>query len=169
MGYENASLIAIAEKAGVTTGALYHHFAHKQALFECVAETVEAKVQKDVEARIGIKAPSLALLREIVEVSVDVLAEPRANQILLIDAPAVFGLDRWRAVEARYGLGALTALVDRLANRKIIRAGSAADAARLLLSLIIEVARMANSADNPELTRKHALKFIVGALEGMRR
>jgi AcrR family transcriptional regulator len=169
LGYEAASLIAIAAQAGVTTGALYHHFANKQALFEIVAEAVEARVQKDVEARIEPQPQSVALLREIVEVSVDVLADAQANQILLIDAPAVFGLDRWREVEARYGLGALTALMTILDAHGVIRAASPADAARLLLSLIIEAARMANSADDPEVTRKHALDFVLDAIEGMQR
>jgi AcrR family transcriptional regulator len=169
LGFEGASLIAIAQQAGVTTGALYHHFANKQALFEIVAEAVEAQVQKDVEGRIEPMAPSVELLREIVEVSVDVLADPQANQILLIDAPAVFGLDRWREVEGRYGLGALTGIMTMLEAQGAIRAASPAASARLLLSLIIEAARMANSADNPEVTRKHALDFVLGALDGMRR
>ncbi len=169
LGFEGASLIAIAGQAGLTTGALYHHFANKQELFEIVAEGVEAQVQKDVQARIAPKAPSIELLREIVVVSVDVLADAQANQILLIDAPAVFGLDRWREVEGRYGLGALTAIMTMLEAQGEIRAASPAASARLLLSLIIEAARMSNSEANPEITRRHALDFVLGALDGMRR
>ncbi len=169
LGYEAASLIAIAKQAGVTTGALYHHFANKQALFEIVAEAVEAQVQKDVEAHIGLKPPSVAVLHEVAIVSVAVLADPKANQILLIDAPAVFGLERWREVEARYGLGGLTALIDFLTHEGVIRTASPANSARLLLSLIIEAARMANSAKHPKRTRKHALKFVLGAVDAMKR
>jgi AcrR family transcriptional regulator len=169
LGYEAASLIAIAKQAGATTGALYHHFASKQALFEIVAEAMEAQIQKEVEARIGPITPSIELLCRIVEVSVEVLGDVYANQILLIDAPAVFGLERWREVEARYGLGALTALIELLDRQGVIRAASPSDTARLVLSLIIETARMANSASDQQLTRKHGLDFVLGALNGMRR
>src|SRR3989442_3448107 len=40
-GYAATSLDAIAKRARVTKGALYHHFSGKQALFEAAFEAVE--------------------------------------------------------------------------------------------------------------------------------
>jgi AcrR family transcriptional regulator len=151
----------------VTTGALYHHFENKKALFEWVAEAQEAQVQQEVNRRIGRKLPSVDLLREVVEVSMDVLADPRLHRILLLDAPNVFGLDRWREVEARYGLGGLTELMAYLKSNKTLNVDSPAIAARLLLSLLIEAARMANRADNPRATRRQALHYINTSIDGM--
>jgi AcrR family transcriptional regulator len=43
-GYSRAEIGRIAAEAGVTTGALYHHFAGKKALFQAVAEGMEAEI-----------------------------------------------------------------------------------------------------------------------------
>src|SRR5258708_36158636 len=40
-GYEATSVEAVLEEAGVSRGALYHHFEDKRALFEAVLEAVE--------------------------------------------------------------------------------------------------------------------------------
>src|SRR5258708_11049429 len=39
-GYEATSIEAVLEEAGVSRGALYHHFEDKRALFEAVLEAV---------------------------------------------------------------------------------------------------------------------------------
>src|SRR5258707_7108110 len=41
-GYEATSIEAVLEEAGVSRGALYHHFEDKRALFEAVLDTVES-------------------------------------------------------------------------------------------------------------------------------
>ena len=41
-GYEDTSIEAVLSAAGVSRGALYHHFAGKDALFEAVVDSVES-------------------------------------------------------------------------------------------------------------------------------
>ena len=44
-GYEDTSIEAVLSAAGVSRGALYHHFAGKDALFEAVVASVEQRMQ----------------------------------------------------------------------------------------------------------------------------
>ena len=43
-GFTSAEIGAIAAEAGVTTGAIYHHFASKKGMFRAVAEQLEAEI-----------------------------------------------------------------------------------------------------------------------------
>src|ERR1700752_2511254 len=52
-GYEETSIEAVLAAAGVSRGALYHHFAGKDALFGAVVESVETRVMADLAAAAG--------------------------------------------------------------------------------------------------------------------
>src|SRR5580700_9191355 len=51
-GYEDTSIEAVLSAAGVSRGALYHHFAGKDALFEAVVESVDERITADMTAAI---------------------------------------------------------------------------------------------------------------------
>ena len=167
LGYDHATLPRIARAAGVTTGALYHHFDGKQALFEVVAEELEKRAQIDVGARLFEAAPSIELLRQIAVATIGVLSDPVMNQILLIDAPNVFGIDRWRVVEAKYGLGGLTALMALLQTNDEIEITSPEVSARLFLSMTIEASRIANNAIDRAEAEKSGLDFVLRCIDGL--
>jgi AcrR family transcriptional regulator len=167
MGYDGATLPEIARAAGVTTGALYHQFDGKQALFEIAAEMLERRAQIEVEKRVSATKPSTDLLRQIVVATMEVLADPIMDQILLVDAPNVFGIDRWRAVEAKYGLGGLTALMTLLQASGEVEVKSPDVSARLLLSMMIEASRIANGAANRADAEKSSLDFVLRCVDGL--
>ena len=92
-GFADVSLEAIVRDAGVTRGALYHHFADKTEVFAAVFEQVEA----EMAARMG-KAIAAAAVTDPVEILrlgaafwLDACADPEVQRIVLMDAPAVLG------------------------------------------------------------------------------
>src|SRR5918997_4373477 len=60
VGYHGASAEEIVRRAGVTRGAMYHHFEDKRGLFRAVVEEVEVEVDEVVfaEVRRGVGGDS---------------------------------------------------------------------------------------------------------------
>ena len=101
-GFAQASLIDIAQRAGVTRGAVYHHYQNKQGLFRAVV----AQLQDDVAAAVVSAAEQTgsspdAQLRAGSHTFLDAITAPEVVRILLIDAPAVVGWEEWRQLDAQ--------------------------------------------------------------------
>ena len=114
-GYDGVGTEEIVRAAGVTRGALYHHFGGKAELLEAVYEQLEAESTERV-ARIvlgsELESPMEAM-RAGIEAFLDECAEPELRRIALHDAPAVLGWDRWREIGAANGLGLIEASLAR--------------------------------------------------------
>jgi AcrR family transcriptional regulator len=106
-GYAAVGTEEIVRAAGVTRGALYHQFRDKEDLFEAVFEQVEAETTERVAAGAldGATADPLSALKAGSRRFLEVCAEPAVERIVLLDAPAVLGWERWRAIGLRHGLG----------------------------------------------------------------
>ncbi|NUW38138.1 TetR/AcrR family transcriptional regulator [Nonomuraea sp. SMC257] len=108
-GYEGTSIEAVLHESGLSRGALYHHYAGKDALFEAVLEAVEAEVGRAIVASVrGVEDPRQALVTGCLE-WMRLAGDPVVRRIVLIDAPSVLGWERWRAMEERYAFGMLKA------------------------------------------------------------
>ncbi|MDO5051548.1 MAG: TetR family transcriptional regulator [Pseudoclavibacter sp.] len=114
-GYTAVSLERIARAAGVTRGALYHHYGSKAGLFRAVASEVQAEVAEAVEAAAAsaggdageqLRAGSHAFLEAIT-------SEGRAR-VLLVDAPAVLGWAQWLELDAAHARRSLHAVLGEL-------------------------------------------------------
>jgi AcrR family transcriptional regulator len=93
VGFQATSLDDIARGAGLTKGALYHHFDDKEDLFRIVCEEVAAESHQRLIALSGAGRDPWERLRIGCEAFLDSCAEDEFRQILLLDGPAVLGLD----------------------------------------------------------------------------
>lgn len=91
VGYDAARLEEIAEEAGVTRGALYHHFGGKPQIYEAMIAKAMSRINHVIEAAIGAGGGALVTLRRLL---VDSLmhaaddAEYRAvSEIILFKSP----------------------------------------------------------------------------------
>ena len=114
-GYEATSTEALVEEAGLTRGALYHHFGSKQGLFEAVIKVVQGRLtQAVVEASADGQDPWASFISGC-HAWLDVATEPTVRRILLLDAPAVLGWERWLSLDEEGGgrllRGGVTGLV----------------------------------------------------------
>lgn len=104
-GYEGTSLSSIQSEAGVSRGAVYHHFSSKQEVFEAVfVETATAAMQratadiaKGLTSRETLVSGCLNWLNEVDDAEV--------AEIVLVMAPEVLGWARARELEELYSLG----------------------------------------------------------------
>jgi AcrR family transcriptional regulator len=149
-GYEGASIEAVLRESGVSRGALYHHFDNKEALFEAVFEGVETSVSHEiVAATAGLDDPVDALRAGSVA-WVRLAADPVVRRVVIIDAPAVLGWDRWREIESRYGLGMLKVAVQGVADAGRLRADLVDLFAHMVLAAMNEIAQLVARADDAD-------------------
>jgi AcrR family transcriptional regulator len=107
-GFAETSTPEIVAAAGVTRGALYHHFADKTALFAAVVEQEHAERAAAINAA-GETMPAdpMAALLAGSDAFFAAMADPGRRRILLVDAPAVLGRDVLDEIDARTGLETL--------------------------------------------------------------
>lgn len=154
LGYADVGLERVAEHAGVTRGAVYHHFGSKLGLFTAVTADAQAIVAAAVECAApgdgwdAIEAGSAAFLRAVVD--------PSVRRILLVDAPAVLGWTAWRDLDAAHS-GRL--LVDGLRALDDLVVEPAA-AAALLNGAMNEAALWVAAGGDADEAERGALRII---------
>ena len=109
-GYAGTGTPEIVAAAGVTRGALYHHFADKEALFAAVVEEEHLLMAMTINAATADSDEEPGPIRALIsggDAFLDAMQDPGRRQILLIDAPAVLGRAAVDAIDARHGLQTL--------------------------------------------------------------
>ncbi|MBV2367204.1 TetR family transcriptional regulator [Streptomonospora nanhaiensis] len=102
-GFAAVSLDDVARAAGVTRGAVYHHYANKTGLFRAVAAHLQADVAAAVVRAAERAEPDpRARLRAGSHAFLDAITAAPAVRVLLVDAPAVIGWAQWRALDAEH-------------------------------------------------------------------
>ena len=104
-GYAAVGTEQIVRRAGVTRGALYHHFATKEDLFLAVYEQVEHDLTARLISLVSEAASPLEALRIGIRTFLDACRTPEMQRIVLVDGPAVLGWERWREIAQQNGLG----------------------------------------------------------------
>ena len=89
--YTDTATPDLVAAAGVTRGALYHHFADKQALFRAVVEAESVAVAKEIEIAAPAGLMPLEALRKGGEAFLACMRVPGRTRLLLLDGPAVLG------------------------------------------------------------------------------
>ncbi len=120
-GYTQASVDEIAAAARVTKGAVYHHFAGKEALFRAVYAEVEAEAQARTAGAVDPKGPAIDQIVAGVNAYLDVALDEEIRRITLVDGPAVLGLEPEGPADQQPGYVALRlALATAIAHGQII-------------------------------------------------
>jgi AcrR family transcriptional regulator len=115
-GYAATSLDAIAAGAQVTKGALYHHFAGKQALFEAVFERVEHQTSKAVHDQITGEQDPWLQARAGLRAFLEAVRQPTYRRVVIQDGPGVLGYERFREQEERSTFSNVLVIVASVLN-----------------------------------------------------
>ncbi len=167
-GYAAVPAEDIVAAAGLTRGALQHHFGGKPELLRAVFEQLEAETTGQVATAIASAPDSWAAATRGLSAFLDACQDPAVIQIALTDAPAVLGWAGWRAIEADHGLGLITAGLDQAMAEGIIIAQPVTVLAHLILSALIEAALLIARAPDPRGARADAEQALLALLTGLR-
>ena len=168
-GFSDTPTEEIVREAGVTRGALYHHFRDKGELFQAVFEQIESEltergaraVAESSDLREGLRAGCSAFL--------DACLEPDVQRIALLDGPAVLGWDTLRAIEERYALGLVVAGIEGAIAEGVIEPQPAQPLAQMLLGALTEGAMLIARSTNVKKTRAEVGAIVERLLAGLER
>lgn len=148
--------------AGVTRGALYHHFQDKNDLFRAVYEQLEEELCRELTVRLDTAASAVEGLALGVGWFLDVCDRVEVRQIALVDAPAVLGWARWRQIETDYALGIVIDRLRAAEEEGVTLTGPVEIMASLLFSMMIDAALTISTSDDPVSTRVHVEPTLYG-------
>lgn len=167
IGYSESSMDDFTAEAGLTRGALYHHFGDKQGLLRAVVEQIDGEMSDRLKV-ISAKAPSRwdGLVAECIAY-IEMALEPEIQRIMFRDAAAVLGdLSQWPSAKA-----CVMALKDNLDAVKA--EGELVDidtevAARLINGASAHAATWIAGAEDPQETSKRAVAGFRVLLESLK-
>jgi AcrR family transcriptional regulator len=166
-GFSETSVDDIAREARVTTGALYHHFATKTALFQAVFEQLhEESLALSAAAAAGGR-DDLDRLARGSDAFLDSILDPEIQRILIVDAPAVLGPERFTELDERYAFAAIVLLLEGARTAGIIHTEDPETLARLLIGALTRGAMLIANSPTPRTTRDAvsvSLRELLGGL-----
>jgi AcrR family transcriptional regulator len=161
-GYAGAGREAIVAEAGVTRGALQHHFGDKRALFEAVYEEVEREVvgaTATAAMAAGHEHP-MAMLRAGCQAYLDAVLDPAVQRICALDGPAVLPADVRDEITDRYAFGLVREVVEQAVEQGEIERAPVEPLTRMLLAGVMAAAQYVATADDPPAARIEAGRTV---------
>ena len=167
-GFAEVSLDALAAEAGVTRGALHHHFGNKAGLFEAVVRRIDAEIGDEMQAVWEVNPDAWEGFRACFHAYLDAVLRPDRSRILFQDAPAVLGL---KAVDIlmESGFGEMLAELQGFIDSRRITAPDAEALAHLLNGATINLAFWAAEGEASEGRRDRAHATLAAVFDGLTR
>lgn len=169
-GYHATGTNDLVAAAAVTRGALYHHFADKQDLFEAVFREVLGELNDAARGPVmslsGDTWSQLVLaFRGYLRL---VASSAEFQRILLIDGPAVLGWKRWRELQSEeIGAGVITTL-NMLMDEGVIPSASPGPLAILIQAALNDAALSIAYAADQHAAGVELTEALMRILEGLR-
>ena len=157
-GYDAASAEEIVSAAGLTRGALYHHFkGGKRGLFEAVFAELQSEAYAAV---IGARRTDGTSGAEQISAYLEIACRPDYRRVVLIDGPAVLGWSAWHSDETERWMEAMRNGFDALPQSHRLQKLDRDMMASILFGALGEAALRVSAAPDPMLARKRALEVF---------
>jgi AcrR family transcriptional regulator len=166
-GFAGTSLDDVAAEAGVTKGALYHHFRSKEHLFLAVYDQVEGELSAHGIAAAAGGADAVDGLQRGFAAFLDLALDPEVQRIALVDAPSVLGTAAKLEVDARHSLAAVRAAVEIGIAEGRLAPLDPGTVASLLIAACSQAALLIATADDPAEARPRVGAALDRLLTGL--
>lgn len=153
---------AIVDAAGVTRGALYHHFGDKKGLFLAVFDEVEGEITEGIAVGVAESGETdpLAAMRLGCRVFLEAFVDPVAQMIVLVEAPSVLGWKEWRARGEQFGMALVEGLLQAAVATGAIEDQPTRPLAHVAIAAIDEAALYVAASDDPDRARAEMLVVL---------
>jgi AcrR family transcriptional regulator len=168
-GYAALRTETIVAAAGVTRGALYHHFADKTALFEAVVEAVEADVTEQLTRQVAASGAvdPIDMMRQAANAWMDACVDPNVARIVLVDGPSVLGWARWREICQRHAFGLVRQLLAQAMDVGRIPSQPIGPLTHLLMGASDEAALYVATATDQDVARREMSEALDQLITGI--
>jgi AcrR family transcriptional regulator len=168
-GYAAASMDALCAEAGVTRGALYHHFGGKEGLLEAVVRQIDAEIGARLDAEEARHADPWEAFRACCHLWLRQALDPEIQRIYLRDATAVLG-QRMREMDEVSSIAPIRDALGRLMEAGRVRPTDPEALARLINGGLVDAALWVAGSPRPDeaLARAHAATdaLLAGLTQG---
>lgn len=168
-GFAATSIEEIVRAAGVTKGALYHHFKRKEDVFEAVLQREQETLTRRVwEAAKKQKSP-FSRLKAGCDAFLEATLDPYIQQICMVDAPAVLGPARTMGHASSHSVGMIAIALEQAMEHGELQPRPPMPLAQLLFGALCQGAMAAARSDDPPATMAAIQREVDALLEGIQR
>lgn len=159
LGYANTSMDEFTAEAGLTRGALYHHFGDKRGLLAAVVDQIDAEMDTRLQAISDAAPDSWDGFRNRCRAYLEMALEPEIQRIVLQDARAVLG--GTSLASQQHCIASMQRMLERLMERGIVLRSDPEALARLIFGSLTEAAFwIADSDDSSDVRLAKALDAL---------
>lgn len=166
-GYTQASIDEIVQRAGVTKGALYHHFPNKLQLYQSVVQDMAQELVSTIEAAAESLPDPWQRLEAMCNAYLDACQSSDVQRVLVVDAPAILGWKSWCDINNDTSTGALASCLRDVMAAGQIDEQSSDNLAQLISGALNVAARViveAPSLSEARITVGHSMERLLGGL-----
>ncbi|MGW4325083.1 TetR/AcrR family transcriptional regulator [Nocardia sp. NPDC004573] len=165
--YADLSAEELVRAAGLTRGALYHHFDGKKGLFEAVVDELEDRAAQRIRAAIDSATDPFERVDRSLGAFLDICAEPDYRHIVLLQGPIALGWRRWREVDQRHLSSLVLEAARDLLDAGLIQPHPPALLASAFYGALTEMSLTIAESDDTEKGRAEAAALARALLSGL--
>lgn len=165
LGYAHTSMDDLTAQAGLTRGALYHHFGDKKGLLAAVVEQLDAEMDERLRAITDTAENAWDGFRQRCRAYLEMALEPEIQRIVLRDARAVLGGGSPEA--QRHCIESLRQLIENLMLQGVLLEAPAQALAALIYGSLAEATVWIAEADDGDVRLAQASQAFELLLRGV--
>lgn len=166
-GFAQSSMDELTAQAGLTRGALYHHFGDKKGLLEAVIAQIDAEMVTRLTAIVDSASDTWQGFIDENIAYIHMALEPEIQRIVFRDGPAVLGdPSGWPIQNAC--IQSTRRSIDKLVAEGVVQSVDALATARLIMGALLGASQWIANADDPQAASKQVIEAFVAMVSGLR-
>lgn len=166
-GYAETSVEDLANKARVTTGAVYHHFKGKRDIMEALFEEIEQELAAKAEVAAGSKSDPRESVQAAIVTFLESCLDPLVRRVAFEQAPGVLGWTKWKEIDERYAHGLIQQALSGLKEAGLIKPFDMEMLGSILLAAIVEAGMRTAVAEQPKDAQREAERIFDALFSGL--